>query len=123
LQQPTAEKFSSFDDQSSALINDLYLDADEEPRRLGATSRANSVRFDETANHGHWSRPSMDFITRSGSGMGGHAMSERSYSHKSLGGQVCDPEDDKAPLHILEIGCFANFNLVHSSYTDHISVL
>ncbi|KAF2448699.1 UCH-domain-containing protein [Karstenula rhodostoma CBS 690.94] len=87
LQQPTADRFSNFDDHSSALINDLHLDADEEPRRLGTTSRANSVRFDETANHGHWSRPSMDFITRTGSGMGGHAMSERSYSHKSLGGQ------------------------------------
>ncbi|KAJ4356396.1 uncharacterized protein N0V89_004429 [Didymosphaeria variabile] len=87
LQQPTADRFSNFDDHSSALINDLHLDADEEPRRLGTTSRANSVRFDETANHGHWSRPSMEFITRTSSGMGGHAMSERSYSHKSLGGQ------------------------------------
>lgn len=29
----------------------------------------------------------MEFISRTGSGMGGHPMSERSYSHKSLGGQ------------------------------------
>ncbi|KAL1606587.1 hypothetical protein SLS60_003992 [Paraconiothyrium brasiliense] len=93
LQQPTAERFSNFDDHSSALINDLHLDADEEPRRLGTTSRANSVRFDETANHGHWSRPSMELITRTGSGMGGHAMSERSYSHKSLGGQKLGFQD------------------------------
>ncbi|KAF1972356.1 UCH-domain-containing protein [Bimuria novae-zelandiae CBS 107.79] len=87
LQQPTPDRFSNFDDHSSALINDLQLDADEEPRRLGTTSRANSVRFDETANHGHWSRPSTDFIPRTGSGMGGHPLSERSYSHRSLGGQ------------------------------------
>ncbi|KAJ4294106.1 hypothetical protein N0V90_007796 [Kalmusia sp. IMI 367209] len=87
LQQPTADRFSNFDDHSTSLINDLQLDADDEPRRIGTTSRANSVRFDETANHGHWSRPSMEFIPRTGSGMGGHPMSERSYSHKSLGGQ------------------------------------
>ncbi|EDU42662.1 ubiquitin carboxyl-terminal hydrolase 19 [Pyrenophora tritici-repentis Pt-1C-BFP] len=90
LQQPTAEHFSNFDDQSSNLIGNLQLDADEEPRRIGATSRANSVRFDETANHGHWahaSRSSLDLIPRTGSGMGGHVMSERSYSHKSDGRQ------------------------------------
>jgi ubiquitin carboxyl-terminal hydrolase 4/11/15 len=89
LQQPSAEHFSNFDDQSN-LIGNLQLDADEEPRRVGATSRANSVRFDETANHGHWahaSRSSLDLITRTGSGMGGHVMSERSYSHKSDGRQ------------------------------------
>lgn len=90
LQQPTAEHFSSFGDDSSNLIGNLQLDADEEPRRIGATSRANSVRFDETANHGHWahaSRSSLDLIPRTGSGMGGHVMSERSFSHKSDGRQ------------------------------------
>ncbi|KAF2027936.1 cysteine proteinase, partial [Setomelanomma holmii] len=90
LQQPTAEHFSSFDDHSSNLIGNLQLDGDEEPRRVGATSRANSVRFDETANHGHWahaSRSSLDLISRTGSGLGGLAMSERSYSHKSDGRQ------------------------------------
>ncbi|KAL5113197.1 hypothetical protein ACEQ8H_008935 [Pleosporales sp. CAS-2024a] len=90
LQQPTAEHFSSFDDHPNNLIGNLQLDADEEPRRVGATSRANSVRFDETANHGHWahaSRSSLDLIPRTGSGLGGIAMSERSYSHKSDGRQ------------------------------------
>ncbi|KAI8942030.1 hypothetical protein NX059_000136 [Plenodomus lindquistii] len=90
LQQPTAEHFSNFDDHSSNLIGNLQLDADEEPRRVGATSRANSVRFDETANHGHWahaSRSSLDLIPRTGSSLGGHALSERSYSHKSDGRQ------------------------------------
>jgi ubiquitin carboxyl-terminal hydrolase 4/11/15 len=88
LQQPIAEHFASFDDHSSSLIGNLQLDAEEEPRRVGATSRANSVRFDETANHGHWahaSRSSLDLISRTGSGLGGLAMSERSYSHKSDG--------------------------------------
>ncbi|KAF2846418.1 cysteine proteinase [Plenodomus tracheiphilus IPT5] len=90
LHQPTVEHFSSFDDQSNNLIGNLQLDADEEPRRVGATSRANSVRFDETANHGHWahaSRSSLDLIPRTGSSLGGHALSERSYSHKSDGRQ------------------------------------
>ncbi|KAF2465810.1 UCH-domain-containing protein [Lindgomyces ingoldianus] len=90
LQQPTAEHFSNFDDHSSNLIGNLQLDTDDEPRRIGTTSRANSVRFDETANHGHWahaSRSSLDLIPRTGSGMGGHLMSERSYSHKSDGRQ------------------------------------
>jgi len=87
---PTAEHFSNFDDQSSNLIGNLQLDADEEPRRIGATSRANSVRFDETANHGHWthaSRSSLDLIPRTGSSLGGHVLSERSPSHKSDGRQ------------------------------------
>ncbi|KAF2105941.1 hypothetical protein BDV96DRAFT_607854 [Lophiotrema nucula] len=90
LQQPTAEHFSHFDGNSSNLIGNLQLDADDEPRRIGTTSRANSVRFDETANHGHWahtSRSSLDLIPRTGSGLGGHLMSERSYSHKSDGRQ------------------------------------
>ncbi|KAF9637304.1 hypothetical protein BFW01_g8200 [Lasiodiplodia theobromae] len=90
LQQPTADAFSNFDDQSTNLLSSLHLDADEEPRRLGTTSRANSVRFDETANQGHWShasRSSMDLIPRTGSSLGGHPMTERSYSHKSDGRQ------------------------------------
>lgn len=55
---------------------------------MGATSRANSVRFDETANQGHWahtSRSSLDLLSRSGSGFGGLHMSERTPSHKSEG--------------------------------------
>ncbi|KAF1961868.1 UCH-domain-containing protein [Byssothecium circinans] len=90
LEQPTAEHFSNFDHHTSNLIGNLQLDAEDEPRRIGTTSRANSVRFDETADYGRWahaSRSSLDLIPRTGSGMGGHAMSERSYSHKSVGGQ------------------------------------
>ncbi|EON64497.1 hypothetical protein W97_03729 [Coniosporium apollinis CBS 100218] len=90
IQQPTADAFSGFDDQQSTLIGSLHLDADDEPRRIGASSRANSVRFDESANQGHWahaSRTSVDLIPRTGSGLGGHAMIERTYSHKSDGRQ------------------------------------
>lgn len=87
LQQPTADHFSDFDDQATNLLGNLQLDAEDEPRRIGSTSRANSVRFDETANQGHWSRQSLDLIPRTGSGFGGHSMSERSYSHKSDGRQ------------------------------------
>lgn len=55
---------------------------------MGATSRANSVRFDESANQGHWahaSRSSIDFLPRSASSMGGLGMTERTSSHKSDG--------------------------------------
>ncbi|KAF2218914.1 hypothetical protein BDZ85DRAFT_253228 [Elsinoe ampelina] len=83
LHQPTTDAFKEFDDESANLIGSLHLDPEEEPRRIGATSRANSVRFDESANQGwaHTSRSSMDLM-RSG---GGLPMSERTSSHKSEG--------------------------------------
>ncbi|KAF2803650.1 UCH-domain-containing protein [Mytilinidion resinicola] len=90
LHHPPPEAFSNFDDDRSNIIGSLQLDADDEPRRMGASSRAASVRFDETANQGHWahaSRSSLELIPRTGSGMGGHPMTERSYSHKSDGRQ------------------------------------
>ncbi|CAD0087270.1 unnamed protein product [Aureobasidium vineae] len=55
---------------------------------MGATSRANSVRFDESANQGHWahaSRSSIDFLPRSASSLAGLGMTERTSSHKSDG--------------------------------------
>ncbi|KAL8768968.1 MAG: hypothetical protein Q9194_005568 [Teloschistes cf. exilis] len=87
---PAAEAFKSFDqDQSSHLLGSLHLDTEDEPRR--GASRANSVRFDESALHGqfgHNSRSSTDFLPlRTGSGFGGHALTERSSSHKSDGRQ------------------------------------
>lgn len=71
-------------------MSSLHLDADDEPRRgLGAASRANSVRFDETANQNHFShstRPSSEYMSRtSSSGLGGLQLTERSFSHKSEG--------------------------------------
>lgn len=91
LSQPSVDAFTGFDDQQTNLLGSLHLDADEEPRRIGATSRANSVRFDESANQGHWShasRTSVDLIPRTGSSLSGsHPMTERTYSHKSDGRQ------------------------------------
>ncbi|KAK5664182.1 hypothetical protein OQA88_398 [Cercophora sp. LCS_1] len=79
------------DDQGQSLLGALSLEAEDEPIRRGAASRANSVRFDESALHGaNWAgqsaRHSGDFgPIRPGSGMGGHQMMERSLSHKSDG--------------------------------------
>ena len=87
---PAAEAFKNFDqDQSGTLLGSLHLDTEDEPRR--GASRANSVRFDESALHGHFghgSRSSSDFFPlRTGSGLGSHPMTERSSSHKSDGRQ------------------------------------
>ena len=90
MNRPPGDAFEGFDDQSTNLIGSLQLDAEDEPRRIGASSRANSVRFDETANQGHWShapRSSIDIIPRTGSSLSAHPMIERTYSHKSDGRQ------------------------------------
>jgi hypothetical protein len=55
---------------------------------MGATSRANSVRFDETANTNHFShssRASGDLMLRTSSALGGLQLGERSMSYKSEG--------------------------------------
>lgn len=90
VQQPPTDRFADFDNDANNLMSSLHLDAEEEPRSrgLGATSRANSVRFDESANQNHFShssRPSMDFFSRTNSGLGGLQMTERTSSHKSEG--------------------------------------
>lgn len=64
------------------------IDSEEEPRR--GASRANSVRFDESANHGYYgqaSRSSTELPLRTSSGMGSHPLTERSLSHRSDGRQ------------------------------------
>ncbi|KAK4163515.1 hypothetical protein QBC43DRAFT_66275 [Cladorrhinum sp. PSN259] len=87
----TADLLSDFDEQGQSILGTLHLEAEDEPIRRGAASRANSVRFDESALHGagfggHGIRHSNDFgPIRPSSGMGGHQMMERSYSHKSDG--------------------------------------
>lgn len=81
--------FDDLDEQGDDdLLGSLHLGpAEEEPARRGAASRANSVRFDESALHGsswtgHNSRHSGEFApTRPGSGL----MMERTLSHKSDG--------------------------------------
>lgn len=74
------------DEYGNHLMSSLHLPpAEEEPVRRGAASRANSVRFDESALHGSgWggqsTRHSGEFV-RPGSGL----SMERSFSHKSDG--------------------------------------
>ena len=80
---PAAEAFRNFDADPG--ISSLSLDNAEDSRRAAA-SRANSVRFDESANnHYGSSRQSVDLPTRTGSGLGSHPLSERSLSHRSDG--------------------------------------
>lgn len=90
LQMPPNEIFDDFEEQGQSLLGSLHLDAEDEPARRGAASRANSVRFDESALQGSsWAqngRHSGDFgPIRPGSGLGNHNMMERSLSHKSDG--------------------------------------
>lgn len=83
------DAFKGFDQgQHSGLINTMPLENDEEPRR--GASRANSVRFDESAIHGYYgqvSRSSSELPLRTGSGIGSHPLTERSSSHRSEGRQ------------------------------------
>ncbi|KAK5990074.1 hypothetical protein PT974_08337 [Cladobotryum mycophilum] len=88
VQIPQNDMFDDLDEQGEQLLGSLHLGpAEEEPVRRGAASRANSVRFDESALHGSsWggqnNRHSGDFgQVRPGSGF----MMERSLSHKSDG--------------------------------------
>ncbi|OQD90530.1 hypothetical protein PENANT_c001G03901 [Penicillium antarcticum] len=64
----------------------VAFDVDEEPRR--GTSRANSVRFDESAIHGYGqaNRNSTELPLRTGSGLSSHPLLERTSSHQSDGG-------------------------------------
>ncbi|KAK3340801.1 hypothetical protein B0H65DRAFT_431642 [Neurospora tetraspora] len=87
---PANDLFDDLDEQGQNLLGRLHLEPEDEPIRRGAASRANSVRFDESALHGwgghHGTRHSTEYgLTRPGSGMGGHPMTERSSSHKSDG--------------------------------------
>jgi hypothetical protein len=67
-------------------MTNLHLDNDDEPKR--GASRANSVRFDESAIHyAHGSRSSDLLPMRTGSGMSSHPLTERSLSHRSDGRQ------------------------------------
>ncbi|KAH7328500.1 ubiquitin carboxyl-terminal hydrolase 19 [Stachybotrys elegans] len=85
---PQNDVFDDLDEQGEQLLGSLHLGpAEEEPVRRGAASRANSVRFDESALHGSsWggqnNRHSGEFAPpRPSSGL----MMERSLSHKSDG--------------------------------------
>ena len=88
---PHNDVFDDDEDHGEQLLGSLHLGpAEEEPVRRGAASRANSVRFDESALHGsNWggtgnqsNRHSGEFGSiRPGSGL----LMERTLSHKSDG--------------------------------------
>ncbi|TGZ76686.1 hypothetical protein EX30DRAFT_375287 [Ascodesmis nigricans] len=75
--------FGTFDDQQN-IISGLHLEDVDVPRR--GASRANSVRFDDSATTNHWIHdspgPSDYFGHRSSNSVGGYPI-ERSSSHKS----------------------------------------
>lgn len=91
VQMPSNDVFDDLDEQGQNLLSSLHIEADDEPIRRGAASRANSVRFDESALQGSsWggqgTRQSGEFgPIRPSSGLGSHPMMERSLSHKSDG--------------------------------------
>ncbi|KAB8231820.1 hypothetical protein ETB97_006427 [Aspergillus alliaceus] len=82
-----ADAFKGFDQgQHHGVVGNMGMEGEEEPRR--GTSRANSVRFDESAIHGYYgqtSRSTSELPLRTGSGMGSHPLTERSLSHRSDG--------------------------------------
>ncbi|GKZ73492.1 hypothetical protein AnigIFM50267_010422 [Aspergillus niger] len=84
-----ADAFKGFDQgHHHGAVSTMGLDNEEEPRR--GTSRANSVRFDESAIHGYYgqaNRSSSELPLRTGSGLGSHPLTERSLSHRSDGRQ------------------------------------
>ncbi|CAG8150210.1 unnamed protein product [Penicillium salamii] len=81
------DAFKGFDQaHPSTMTNSAVgFDGDDEPRR--GASRANSVRFDESALHGygHTNRNSSDLPSRTGSGLSSHPLLERTFSHQSDG--------------------------------------
>ncbi|KAJ5770559.1 uncharacterized protein N7511_002610 [Penicillium nucicola] len=82
------DAFKGFDQghHSTMTTSAVAFDVDEEPRR--GTSRANSVRFDESAIHGYGqtNRTSTELPIRTGSGLSSHPLLERTSSHQSDGG-------------------------------------
>ncbi|CRG90564.1 hypothetical protein PISL3812_07608 [Talaromyces islandicus] len=86
---PTVDAFKGFDQgHHHGIIGNMGLENDEEPRR--GASRANSVRFDESAIHGYYdqvNRSTSELPLRTGSGMSSHPLTERSLSHRSDGRQ------------------------------------
>ncbi|CEJ61104.1 hypothetical protein PMG11_09646 [Penicillium brasilianum] len=83
------EPFKGFDQGHQHTVTSSAIggyDGEDEPRR--GASRANSVRFDESAilgSYGQANRSSTELPLRTGSGMSNHPMIERSLSHQSDG--------------------------------------
>lgn len=73
-----------YEQQHNLALSGLQLDEVDVPRR--GASRANSVRFDDSATTNHWIHDSpgtSDYFQRPVGGIGGYALTERSSSHKS----------------------------------------
>ncbi|KAL3467147.1 hypothetical protein BJX64DRAFT_283873 [Aspergillus heterothallicus] len=84
----SVDTFKGFDQGQHQGVGAMGLEGEYEPRR--GTSRANSVRFDESAIHGYYgqaSRSSSELPIRTGSGMSSLPLTERSLSHRSDGRQ------------------------------------
>lgn len=80
------DAFKGFDQghHSAMASSAVGFDSEEEPRR--GASRANSVRFDESAIHGYGQTSrSGDLPLRTGSGLSSHPLLERTFSHQSDG--------------------------------------
>ncbi|KAF7520651.1 hypothetical protein PCG10_009003 [Penicillium crustosum] len=81
------DAFKGFDQahHSAMTSSAVGFESEDEPRR--GASRANSVRFDESAIHGNAqaSRSSNDLPLRTGSGLSTHPLLERTFSHQSDG--------------------------------------
>ncbi|THC89179.1 hypothetical protein EYZ11_011380 [Aspergillus tanneri] len=111
-----SDAFKGFDQgQHHGVVTTMGLDSEDEPRR--GTSRANSVRFDESAIHGYYgqtSRSSSELPMRTGSGMGSHPLTERSLSHRSDGRQSSSvlQEDD---LHYIKLPMYLPEASVHQA--------
>jgi hypothetical protein len=76
-----------YEQQQSLALSGLQLDEVDVPRR--GASRANSVRFDDSATTNHWIHDSpgtsdyFQVAQRPSNSIGGYEMTERSSSHKS----------------------------------------
>ena len=94
------------------------LDSEEETRR--GASRANSVRFDESAIHGYYgqaSRSSSDLPFRTGSGLGSHPLTERSLSHRS-DGRLSSSGHSHHSVRTNSLGLETTSRLMGSSYSE-----
>ncbi|KAG0161518.1 hypothetical protein PDIDSM_9052 [Penicillium digitatum] len=82
-----ADAFKGFDqgNHPAMAVSTVGFDGEDEPRR--GASRANSVRFDESAILGNAqaSRSSNDLPLRTGSSLSTHPLLERTFSHQSDG--------------------------------------
>jgi hypothetical protein len=101
---PDPGTFTAYDQQQSMVLSGSQLDESEIPRR--GASRANSVRFDDSATTNHWIHDSPGtsdyFGHRPPNGIGGYAMTERSSSHKSDTRSVRSFAGDTASLYEAE---------------------